>query len=381
MRFSVDAHAIGCHLTGNEVYIRNLLKEFAELDRDNHFVAYISKPDAPRQIPASFAQRWVSTSPYRRLAWDIPSHLHRHPADLLHVQYTGPLWGKTPLVATVHDVSYLDLPEYFTRARALQLRVTVKRTVDQAARILTPSAFSKQAIVQHYSVDPDRVAVVPNAVSTRFRPVDRDVARAKVEQRLGVKGPFVLTVGDLQPRKNHLGLLAAFEEVMRAQPKLSHRLLFVGKETWYSGKLHAAVAASKVADRVHFTGFVEDDDLVDFYGACELCVYPSFYEGFGLPILEAMACGRAVACSDTTAMPEVADSAALLFDPYQTGEIARAMADALLDPELRGRLERLGQQHAAGFSWRRSAAQTLNAYYETVGVGERLDWTVKAGAV
>jgi glycosyltransferase involved in cell wall biosynthesis len=379
MRFAVDAHAIGCHLTGNEVYIRNLLTEFARLDPDSDVVAYISKPEAPGQIPARIATRWVSENPYKRLAWDMPRHLRRDKPDLLHVQYTGPLFGSVPLVATIHDVSYLDLPEYFTPFRARQLKLTVKRTVERAARILTPSEFSKASIVRHYGIDERRVTVVPNAVSAHFRPMDRDVARAAVERRLGVRGPFVLTVGDLQPRKNHLGLLRAFEQVMQAHPKLTHQLVFVGKETWYSAKVHAAVQASSVADRVHFTGFVEDAELVQFYGACELFVYPSFYEGFGLPILEAMACGRAVACSNTTAMPEVADSAGLLFDPGNTDEIARAISDVVLDADLRVRLERLGQQWAAGFSWKRSAARTLNAYYEVAGAPQRLDVGVKAG--
>ena len=379
MRFAVDAHAIGCHLTGNEVYIRNLLKEFARLDQDSQVVAYISKPRAPEYVPERFQTRWVSENPYKRLAWDIPQHLKQDKPDLLHVQYTAPLRTSVPLVVTIHDVSYLELPEYFTRFRALQLKLTVKDTVERAAKILTPSEFSKRAIVRHYGIEEERVVVVPNAVSSRFRPVDRATARIAVEICLGVKGPYVLTVGDLQPRKNHLGLLSAFEKVMQANPKLTHRLVFVGKETWYSAKLHQAVAASSVADRVHFAGFVDDADLVDFYGACELFVYPSFYEGFGLPILEAMACGRAVACSNSTAMPEVADSAALLFDPHNSDEMAQAMGDILVDAELRARLERLGQQHAASFSWQKSAALTLNAYYEVAGVKRRLDVAVKAG--
>lgn len=379
MRFSVDAHAIGCHLTGNEVYIHNLLKEFARLDQESEIVAYISKPRAPEYVPERFETRWVSENPYKRLAWDLPKQLTLDKPDLLHVQYTGPLRTSVPLVVTIHDVSYLELPEYFTPFRAAQLKLTVKRTVERAAKILTPSEFSRRAILRHYSVDESRVVVVPNAVSARFRPVDRSVARAAIEERLGVPGPFVLTVGDLQPRKNHLGLLRAFEDVVRRYPKLTHKLVFVGKETWYSPKLHQAVAASSLADRVIFTGFVEDADLVSFYGACDLFVYPSFYEGFGLPILEAMACGRAVACSNTTAMPEVADSAGLLFDPRDTNEMARAMSDILIDPELRVRLESLGQQHAASFSWQKAAAQTLNVYYQVAGATRSLDTAVKAG--
>jgi glycosyltransferase involved in cell wall biosynthesis len=285
------------------------------------------------------------------------------------------------LVVSIHDVSYLEHPEYFTLFRSRQLRLTVKHTAERAARILTPSEFSKRAILAHYDLPADRVTVVPNAVSSKFRPVDREAARKAVEVRLGTRHPFVLTVGDLQPRKNHLGLLQAFADVMRANPKLPHHLVFVGKETWYSAKLHQAVIASAVSDRVHFTGFVEDDELVNFYGACDLFVYPSFYEGFGLPILEAMACGRAVACSNTTAMPEVADSAGLLFDPRSVPEIARAIQDILVDPDLRARLERLGQQHASGFSWQHSAEQTLNAYYEAAGARSRSEVALKAGAL
>jgi glycosyltransferase involved in cell wall biosynthesis len=131
---------------------------------------------------------------------------------------------------------------------------------------------------------------------------------------------------------------------------------------------------------VHFAGFVEDADLVQFYGACDLFVFPSFYEGFGLPILEAMACGRAVACSKLTAMPEVANGAGLLFDPESKQEMARAMLDILLDGELRTRLERLGLQHAAGFSWEKSAARTLEVYYEVAGRSRRRDAALVARA-
>jgi glycosyltransferase involved in cell wall biosynthesis len=125
-----------------------------------------------------------------------------------------------------------------------------------------------------------------------------------------------------------------------------------------------------VADRIHFTGFVDDEEVRRLYGACDLFVYPSFYEGFGLPILEAMACGRAVACSNTSAMPEVADSAALLFDPSSQRELVFAMRDLLLNPELRQRMERLGVQRAAMFSWSSSAAKTLDLYYAVAGSGK-----------
>jgi glycosyltransferase involved in cell wall biosynthesis len=367
MRISVDAHAIGCRLTGNEVYIRNLLKQFARLDDDSELIAYISKEGVKADLPARIRTRSVSQNPYKRLGMDLPQHLLRDRPDLLHVQYTGPLFSAAPLVVSVHDVSFLEYPQYFTRFRSLQLRLTVQQTVQRAARVLTPSEYSRRAILMHYRIPEDKVVVVPNAVASQFRPIEREVARAAIQKKFGIGRPFVLTVGDLQPRKNHVGLLHAFEDVLQAEPKLPHDLVFVGKETWYSRELHRAVDRSSVQDRVHFAGFVEDADLVKFYGACDLFVFPSFYEGFGLPILEAMACGRAVVCSRATAMPEVANAAGILFDPGSKEEIARAMLDVLLNSELRVRLERLGLHRAAGFSWEKSAAQTLDVYYDVAG--------------
>jgi glycosyltransferase involved in cell wall biosynthesis len=378
MRFSVDAHAIGCHLTGNEVYIRNLLHEFARLDEGNDLIAYISKEGARADLPDRIQTRDVSMNPYKRLGVDLPRHLRRDRPDVLHVQYTGPVFSAAPLVVSVHDVSYLEYPQYFTRFRSLQLRLTVQRTLKRAARVLTPSEFSRRAILRHYRIDEEKVVVVPNAVAGQFRPIEREVARAAIRRKFAITRPFVLTVGDLQPRKNHLGLLQAFEDVLRAEPQLQHDLVFVGKETWYSRELHRAVDRSALRDRVHFTGFVEDSDLLRFYGACDLFVFPSFYEGFGLPILEAMACGRAVACSRLTAMPEVADAAGILFDPGSREEIARAMLDILLDSELRARLERLGVQRAAAFSWEKSAARTLQVYNEVAGQGRPRDAAVAA---
>jgi glycosyltransferase involved in cell wall biosynthesis len=186
-----------------------------------------------------------------------------------------------------------------------------------------------------------------------------------------LQAPFILTVGDLQRRKNHVGLIRAFDELVRAHPQLPHQLVIVGKENWRASAVHAAAKQSSVADRIHFTGFVSDEGLLRLYGACDVFAYPSFYEGFGLPILEAMACGRAVACSNTSAMPEVADSAAILFNPNSNDEIVLALRDLLLNAELRQRMERLGMQRASMFSWENTASKTLDLYYAVAGETSR----------
>ena len=188
-----------------------------------------------------------------------------------------------------------------------------------------------------------------------------------------------MTVGDLQPRKNQIGLIRAFEELLRSNSQLPHRLVIVGKETWHASEIRQAAAKSPVGNRVDFTGWVSDEDLRYLYGGCELFVFPSLYEGFGIPIIEAMACSRAVACSNTSAMPEVANATALLFDPHSTGEITRAMRDLILDGELRTRLERRGLQRAGLFSWSRAAQLTLQVYHEIAGqkVGAPADKAIR----
>lgn len=364
MRFAIDAHAIGRHLTGNEVYVRSLLKAFAALDQDSEFVTYISAEDARQWTAARFCARPVSANPFVRLGAELAIKLRQDRPDLLHVQYTAPLGCPVPVVVSVHDVSFLVHPEYFPKARALQLRWTVSRTIRCATRILTGSEFSRDSIVRAYGEEcADRIVVVPNAASG-LRPISRESAASRVRSRFRIPKPFILSVGDLQPRKNHVGLIEAFAELIRAYPQLPHRLVLAGKETWFSTRIVEAAKSSGVADRIRFTGFVSDDDLLQLYNACDLFVFPSFYEGFGLPVLEAMACGRAVACSRTSAMPEVADGAGILFDPYSTREMVRAMADLLLDAELRARMERLGLQRAAHFSWRSTAEKTLEVYHE-----------------
>jgi glycosyltransferase involved in cell wall biosynthesis len=362
MRVAVDAHQIGQHLTGNEVYVRSLLNAFAQVDAETDFIAYVSVSDARSWIPARFRMRPVSPNPFVRLGHDLTAKLREDRPDLIHVQYTAPLNCPTPIVVSVHDVSFLEHPEFFTRARALQLKLTVRRTVRRAARIITGTEFSRRSICRAYSLLPSQVEVIPNAASPFFRPLHIDNALDAVRKRFQLPAPYVLCVGDLQPRKNQIGLIRAFSELVRAFPQLRHRLVFAGKDTWFSSKVREAVRASGIPDRIRLLGFVTDEELLHLYNAAEIFVFPSLYEGFGLPVLEAMACGRAVACANTSAMPEVADGAAILFDPYSVADMTRAIADLLRDPELRVRMERLGQQRCALFNWQDTARRTLAVY-------------------
>ncbi|MGQ9634597.1 MAG: glycosyltransferase family 4 protein [Bryobacteraceae bacterium] len=345
MRVAIDAHTIGLRKSGNESYISNLLAAMADLNADAEILAYVATPGAARRLSAMVV-RQVSPNPLRRLGWDLPKLVRQDRPDVLHIQYTAPLGCDVPLVVNVHDVSFVERPEFFPDWRRRQMRITVHHTVRRAARIVTGSEFSRQAIARCYGLDPERIDVVPIAAAPVFRPIRKDLARARVMQRYQISVPYVLTVGDLQPRKNQAALVRAFAEVVRVKPGLPHHLVLVGKEGWRGGEVKEAARRCGVAERIHFTGHVEDEALVELYNGCEVFVFPSLYEGFGIPVLEAMACGCAVACSGSTALPEVADSAAILFDPFSVRQMAQAILDLLLYPELRVRMERLGRRRS-----------------------------------
>src|ERR1700720_3155688 len=194
MRIAVDAHAIGRRLTGNEVYIRSLLSVFAAQASDRDFIAYVSSESAEAAIPRNITVHRVAANPFVRLGWDLPRRLREDRPDLLHVQYTGPLFCPVPVVASVHDVSFLEHPEYFPRARAFQLRTTVGRTVRSAAKILTCSEFSRRSILKVYGdLDEDKVVVASIAAAPEFRPISRDAASAYVRDQLKIPQPFVLS--------------------------------------------------------------------------------------------------------------------------------------------------------------------------------------------
>ncbi|HYP52293.1 MAG TPA: glycosyltransferase family 1 protein, partial [Pyrinomonadaceae bacterium] len=306
-------------------------------------------------------------SPLVRIPVTLVAELRRRPVDLVHVQYTAPPFAPCPVVTTVHDLAFEHIPETFKRRSWMQLRLTVRRTARAAAHVITVSEYSKRDIMATYGIPEERITVTPEAAAPHFRPAPpAEVER--VRRKYGVRGDYVLAVGSIQPRKNLARLVRAYSGLRsrRSQDKLP-QLVLVGKRAWLYGDTLRTVERSGLSDRTLFTGYVSEADLPALYTGALLFVYPSYFEGFGLPPLEAMACGTPVVAGDRTSLPEVVGDAGLLVDPFDESAIGAGLERLLDDSELRASLRVKGLERARLFDWRETARLTLAAYAKATG--------------
>jgi glycosyltransferase involved in cell wall biosynthesis len=257
------------------------------------------------------------------------------------------------------------LPETFTRRGQMQLRLTVRRTARRAARIATVSEFSRQDLIRTYRLAPEKVAVTYNGVAPRFTPRHgSNDETASVRRRFGIERDFLLAVGSLQPRKNLARLIRAYARLREECESFTPQLVIAGRQLWLADEVFAEITRQRWARDVIVTGYVADEELPALYRAASALVYPSLFEGFGLPPLEAMACGTPVVTSNTSSLPEVVGDAALKVDPYDESAIAQAMLTVTTDQQLRAHLREAGPQQARRFTWRAAAEKTLALYKE-----------------
>ncbi len=367
MRIAIDAHSVGTGLAGNETYIANLIEALVELDTTNSYTLYVTKREAVERYRARWPhvtlRQTLPHSPLVRVPLTLVVELRRHPVDLLHVQYTAPPFAPCPVVATIHDLSFEHLPETFHRRSRTQLRLTVRRTARRAAQIIVPSEHTRRDIIETYGLEPERVSSIPLAAAPHFAPVADEGERARVRRRYGIEDEHILALGSIQPRKNLARLIRAYAGLRRAraQAKLP-QLVIAGRKAWLYEETLRALDESGEQERIILTGYVPEADLPALYSSALCFVYPSIFEGFGLPPLEAMACGTPVITGDRTSLPEVVGDAGLLVNPFDEEAIAEAIARVIDDRNLRATLRQRGLERARRFSWRATAQLTLAAY-------------------
>jgi glycosyltransferase involved in cell wall biosynthesis len=272
---------------------------------------------------------------------------------------TGPLSVRKQVV-TIHDCAFHDHPEAFSPAFVAWYRWLVSRLAANVRRIITVSDFSRRRLIEYLQVDPQKIVAIPNGVGGRFQPSGEDEIQS-VRKQLGLPRRYVLCIGSLEPRKNLLRLLEAWRQLRAGKADCALVLCGVRSHVFRDFGL------SQLPDDVILTGYVAEEHLPGLYGGAELFVYPSIYEGFGLTVLEAMACGVAVVCSNTTSLPEVAGDAALLVNPYEIDDIASGIRRLLADESLRGELRRRGLERATKFNWNHTAELTWNILMAATG--------------
>jgi glycosyltransferase involved in cell wall biosynthesis len=369
MRVAIDARKL--HDFGIGTYIRNLLRQLARLDHDSEFVLLVGPAD--RDVAAELGPNFravVESSPNYsvREQWRLPLVLRRERPDVFHApHYVLPFGIGCRAVVTIHDCIHLMFPQYLpSRAAYLYARASLWHAAHQAARILTVSDASKRDILRFFDVSPEAIEVVYNAIDERFWHTPSDEEIGRVRERYSLTSRFVLYVGNIKPHKNLERLIEAFAR-LRDRGLSDVKLLIIGDEISKLPALRRSVHSLRLHKDVRFLGYVSNETLAVLYRLASVFAFPSLYEGFGLPALEAMASGTPVVTSNVSSLPEVAGDAALLVDPYDVEAIASGLERVLRDPALATELGHRGLLRAREFSWERSVARTHAIYQQVVG--------------
>ena len=366
MRIAIDAHSVGNKLGGNESYAKNLIEALAQIDKVNQYTIFVTKREARER----FSNRWpnfqVRTTPphtpFVRIPLTLSAELRRNRVDVLHVQFTAPPFSPCPVVVSIHDLSFEHLPQTFKRRSRMQLRLTVRRSARNAAQVIALSEHARADLIATYNLQPEKVNVVPLAAPDAFAPVRDDNELQRVRQIYGIDRDYILSVGSIQPRKNLRRLIEAYYLLRQQQPegKLP-QLVLVGKNAWLYDETLQSLKDRDLGSIV-LTGYVPEADLPALYSGALCFIYPSYFEGFGLPPLEAMKCGAPVIVGNKTSLPEVVGEAALMIDPFDVSAIAAAIQRVISDSDFRSELRVKGMQRAKQFDWKETARRTLAVY-------------------
>lgn len=373
MHIAINAHLLAhtqsFRRAGVSNYTEALLTHLGQIDRANRYTVYTTRGlgRAALGLPPNFRVRpslLPTINPRIRIPWEqllAPALLRLNGADVFHgVLNVAPLFCPTPSVITIHDLAFLVFPQTFRRVNRAYLTWATKVSAKRAARILTVSEATRQEVIRLLGVPPARVVVTYNACEERFRPPEPAAIEA-FRRRTGLPERFILFVSTLEPRKNVPTLLEAYAQIATS---IDAPLIIGGGKGWLYDEIFAKVEQLGLHDRVRFVGFIDRDEQPLWYAAATVFTLPSLYEGFGMPLLEAMACGTPVVTTTSSSLPEVVGDAGLTVPPTDAEALGAALLRLLTDADLRAELRERGLRQARRFSWRTTAAQTLRVYHE-----------------
>ncbi len=368
LRIGIDAHSIGSGKGGNETHFTELVRWLARVDHHNqYFVLGCRKNDFEASLGSNGNFRFgaACSNRYRRIFVSLPSAARRERLDIFHAQSFPPPFLKCRLVTTILDLAFEHYPQFFRASETAWMKVLIRHAARSSDHIFTASEHGKNDLVSMYQVNPDKITVTPLAAAEEFYPRDRAESKTFTARKYGIEVPFLLYVGRLQARKNLVGLVDAYDQARRRG--VSHKLLLVGKKDSGAQALFRRVDELALCGQVIFAEHVAWADLPYIYSAADAFVYPSFFEGFGLPVVEAMTCGTPVITSRGSSLEEISGDAALLVDPFDVTAIRHAIEKVLSDGECRERLVQAGLRRSSQFSFEVTARKTMETYRQIAG--------------
>jgi glycosyltransferase involved in cell wall biosynthesis len=371
MNIGINARYLQNPNSGIENYLLNLILSLKQVDTKNNYTLFFGKNPVPEQVLGSGFNCDVSRMPTHnqmlKILWGhlyLPGRIKKMKLDVFHEPcFIPPVFKKCPTVITVHDVSHRIVPHCFTLKNRLYIDMLLGKSLQAADSIITVSESSKNDIISNYKVSAKKIRVIYEGVNDRFRKKSNSEEIEDTKRFYNIKGNFILNISLITPRKNLVSLIRAFY-LLKKSKKIDYQLVIVGRKGWLYDDIFKEVIKLKLEEDVVFCGHAPSEHLVHLYNAASAFVYPSLYEGFGLPILEAMACGCPVVTSNISSMPEVCGDAALLVNPKNIEEIAYAVNRVIVDTDLRRDLINKSSERIKFFSWQKAATETLSVYKE-----------------
>src|SRR5579864_2884027 len=372
MRIAIDYTAAVRQSAGVGNYVRRLVDTMLAQDTTNQYTLLTSgRPTRERPFPTAtnvrgrsihIPDRYLNILWYR---WRLPLYatFFSGQVDIYHGPDFAlpPLNGKLRKVVTVHDLSFIEHPEYAVPSLAAYLKKIVPDAVASADVVASVSQTTSRSLIQHFKTPPEKIVIIPNGVAPHYRRITDPVLLGATRHKYGLKYPLILGVGTLEPRKNHLGLIRAFAQAQKKK-KGPAMLALAGGKGWLYEETKQVVAELKLENKIRFLGHVSDLELITLYSMADVFAFPSFFEGFGIPPLEAMACGAPVITSNTSSLPEVVGDAALLVDPHDVSALGHAIMRLLEDEQLREELRQKGFRRVQHYTWSASASKMLSIY-------------------
>ncbi|MBS5823580.1 MAG: glycosyltransferase family 4 protein [Clostridium argentinense] len=366
MRIAIDARGINWYRgTGIGTYTENVLRNLLNIDKNNYYHIYWSGEDYER-YEQNNSKVVMASKKYHRFFQDhyFPYNMKSENIDIYHIPQNGIGLNSSihcKKIVTIHDLIPYIMPETVGTGYLLKFLREMPNIIDQAQGIITVSEYSKKDILKFFPIDEQKIFVTPLAADIKYKPLDKEKCKKFISKKYNIDKPFILYLGGFSERKNVHSLISAFTKIYKDLDS-EFNLVIVGSYKDTSQELVKLRDKLNMADKILFTGFADEEDLPIYYNACEVFVYPSFYEGFGLPPLEAMNCGTPVIASNITSIPEVVGDSGMLIDPHNINEISNAIGEMLSNESLRNHYGNLGYKRAKLYSWENTAKNTLQVY-------------------